>query len=59
MFACWSRAASRTSRVKRSAESPSRSSGATTFTTTVRPSATSSATKTRDIPPPPSSRSIR
>ncbi len=37
MFACWSRAASRTSRVKRSAEMPSSRSGATTLMTTLRP----------------------
>ena len=51
------RAASRTSRRKRSTLTTPRSSGGSTLITTVRPSAVSVARKTRDIPPPPSSRS--
>jgi hypothetical protein len=58
MFACWSDAASRISRSNRSADSAAASSGASTFTTTRRPNRCSLATKTRDIPPPPSSRSM-
>ena len=57
MCGCWSRAARAISRLKRSIETPAASSGGRTFTTTVRPSAVSFAVKTRDIPPPPSSRS--
>ncbi len=57
MFACCSRAAVAISRVNRSALTSTASSGARTFTTTSRPNAVSRATNTRDIPPPPSSRS--
>jgi hypothetical protein len=65
-LACWERPDVRLeqrnrlrglSRVNRSAERPSVSSGAMTLTTTCRPSAVSVATQTRDMPPPPSSRS--
>ena len=56
MFACCSDAATRISRSNRSVLMAPASSGASTFTTTVRPRRTSSARNTRDIPPPPSSR---
>ena len=46
-------------RTNRSAFSPCASSGLSTLIATLRPRRTSSATKTRDIPPPPSSRSMR
>ena len=57
MFACCMDAARRISRSNRSALSAAASSGASTLTTTRRPSRFSRATNTRDIPPPPSSRS--
>src|SRR6185369_1280976 len=59
MCGCWSRAASRISRSNRSAENDAPWSEARTLMTTSRPKRVSSATKTRDIPPPPSSRSMR
>ena len=58
MLAWLSEAASWISRSKRSIESPCASSGDTTLITTLRRSRVSSATYTRDIPPPPSSRSM-
>ena len=57
MLACCSEAATWISRSNRVAESAAASSGASSFTTTLRPSRCSWATKTRDMPPPPSSRS--
>ena len=57
MCGCWSFAASRISRLNRSSDTCAAVSLGNTFTTTLRPSASSSATNTRDIPPPPSSRS--
>ena len=45
------------SRLNRSIDTPEAISGGSTFTTTDRPSAVSSATNTRDMPPPPISRS--
>src|SRR5687768_1506333 len=59
MFACCNRAASLTSRVNRSADMPSSMLVDTTLMTTARPRSVSVAWKTRDIPPPPSSRSMR
>ena len=59
MWGCWSWAARRISRRNRSTLTPAASSGRSTLTTTRRCSAVSRATKTRDIPPPPSSRSMR
>src|SRR6185369_10241664 len=58
MCGCCSRAASRISLSNRSALTPAIISGGRTFTTTSRPSSCSWARKTRDIPPPPSSRVI-
>ena len=57
MCGCWSCAASEISRLNRSTETCPAMSDGNTFTTTFRPSARSVATKTRDMPPPPSSRS--
>ena len=57
MFACCSAATVWISRSNRSTLIPCASSGESTFTTTLRLSRSSSATNTRDIPPPPSSRS--
>ena len=57
MFACCSEAATRISRSKRSMLSAAPSSGDKTLTTTFRWRRVSSATNTRDMPPPPSSRS--
>src|SRR5688572_31250728 len=51
-------AASLISRLNRSVDISWVSSGASTFTTTSRPSCASRATNTRAIPPPPSSRAI-
>jgi hypothetical protein len=45
------------SRSKRAAERPAARSGSSTFTTRRRPRRVSRATNTRDMPPPPSSRS--
>src|SRR5688572_22496012 len=56
---CCSRAMSWISRRKRSALTPADCSSESTFTTTSRSSDRSCATNTRDIPPPPSSRSTR
>src|SRR4029078_1902785 len=57
MFACWSAAAVWISRSNRSTLIPCASAGDSSLTTTFRRSAVSSATNTRDMPPPPSSRS--
>ena len=57
MCGCWSAAESMISRLNRSTETAAASSYGSTFTTTARPSALSRATKTVDMPPPPSSRS--
>ena len=57
MCGCWRRAARLISRLNRSIDTPEAISGGSTFTTTDRPRAVSSATKTLDMPPPPSSRS--
>ena len=58
MCGCCSRAASSDLALEPlGARVPRRARARSTFTTTLRPSAASSATKTRDIPPPPSSRS--
>src|SRR4029078_3002432 len=57
MFGCCSEAASFTSREKRSADISPPISLCRSFTTPLRPSAVSCARNTRDIPPPPSSRS--
>src|SRR5439155_7437832 len=59
MWGCCSLAARRISRSNRSALTPAAISGGSTFTTTWRPSRTSSARNTRLMPPPPSSLSIR
>src|SRR5688572_24197513 len=56
---CWSRAASWISRRNRSWLTLAAISGGRTLTTTLRASFTSSARKTRLMPPPPSSRSMR
>ena len=58
MLACCREAASRISRSNRWALSPCTSSGFRTLMTTLRESRASWATNTRDIPPPPSSRSM-
>jgi len=55
ILACCSDAATLISRSNRSALRPAASSVERTLTTTRRPSRRSSATKTRDMPPPPSS----
>jgi hypothetical protein len=55
MCGCCSAAAIRISRWNRSTRSPSATSDDGTLTTTSRPSASPRATKTRHIPPPPSS----
>src|SRR4051812_14377483 len=57
MCGCCSVAASMISRLKRSTETDAANSGGNTLTTTRRPSVVSKATKTRDMPPPVSSRS--
>src|SRR3569833_493276 len=57
MCGCCRAAESMISRLKRSTETLAASSYGRTFTTTIRPSTLSRATKTVDIPPPPSSRS--
>src|SRR5439155_10890053 len=58
MWGWWHRAQSAISRSNRSALVPAATSGRRTLTTTCRPSLLSVATKTRDIPPAGSSRSI-
>ena len=58
MCGCWSAAPSMISRLQRSTDTDCASSCGSTLTTTQRPSALSSTTNTRDIPPPPSSRSM-
>ena len=58
MFACCSDAASWISRSNRPVLSVAARSGESTLITTRRPSRFSTATNTRDMPPPPSSRSM-
>src|SRR6185436_7925141 len=55
MFGWLSFATTMISRWKRATETVAARAGLSTFTTTRRPSDASSATKTRDMPPPPSS----
>src|SRR6476619_6701324 len=59
MCGCWSEAASWISRRKRSMFTAADISGGSTLMTTWRPSAVSRARNTCDMPPPPSSRSMR